>query len=173
MYAGVCTVTTEPHRIVVCDAGPLIHLDELACLDLLTDFSKVLIPDGVWEEVARHRHGALTFPFLQRCPCPVLGEEIASLAALFTLHRGEQEALQLIRQLGHGLLLTDDISARLAAQALGMTAHGSIGILIRSIRRRQKTKAEVLELLKRLPRESTLYIRSSLLSDIIRQVERV
>ena len=33
------------------------------------------------------------------------------------------------------------------------------------------TKAEVLELLKRLPKESTLYIRSDLLSHINRQVE--
>ena len=28
---------------VVCDAGPLIHLDELGALDLLGDFSKVLV----------------------------------------------------------------------------------------------------------------------------------
>jgi len=30
---------TSPAPEVVCDAGPLIHLDELDCLDLLTDFS--------------------------------------------------------------------------------------------------------------------------------------
>ena len=28
-----------PRPLVVCDAGPLIHLDEIGCLDLLTDFS--------------------------------------------------------------------------------------------------------------------------------------
>jgi hypothetical protein len=28
--------------LVVCDAGPLIHLDELGCMDLLLDFSEVL-----------------------------------------------------------------------------------------------------------------------------------
>ena len=27
---------------VVCDAGPIIHLDELDCLDLLSDFRQVL-----------------------------------------------------------------------------------------------------------------------------------
>lgn len=26
---------------VVCDAGPLIHLDEAGCLDLLADFAEV------------------------------------------------------------------------------------------------------------------------------------
>jgi hypothetical protein len=28
----------ESPLAVVCDAGPLIHLDELSCLDLLADF---------------------------------------------------------------------------------------------------------------------------------------
>ena len=31
--------------LVVCDAGPLIHLDQLDCLDLLADFSRVVVPD--------------------------------------------------------------------------------------------------------------------------------
>lgn len=30
-------------RVVVADAGPFIHLDELGCLDLLADFKEVLI----------------------------------------------------------------------------------------------------------------------------------
>ena len=34
------TETTE--IVVVCDAGPLIHLDELGCLGLLSDFREVL-----------------------------------------------------------------------------------------------------------------------------------
>lgn len=42
-------------QVVVCDAGPLIHLDEVACLDLLADFSTVLVPEVVWQEVTRHR----------------------------------------------------------------------------------------------------------------------
>jgi len=45
---------------VVCDAGPVIHLDELGCLDLLNDFQEVLLPNTVWEEIKRHRPSALT-----------------------------------------------------------------------------------------------------------------
>ena len=44
---------------IVCDAGPLIHLDELGCLDLLADFQTVLVPEQVWQEVETHRPGAL------------------------------------------------------------------------------------------------------------------
>jgi hypothetical protein len=40
---------SSPTSEVVCDAGPLIHLDELGCLDMLADFSAVLVPDSVWQ----------------------------------------------------------------------------------------------------------------------------
>jgi hypothetical protein len=41
-------------RILACDAGPLMHLDELGALDLLHDFPSVLVPDAVWSDVERH-----------------------------------------------------------------------------------------------------------------------
>jgi hypothetical protein len=34
-------------RLVVLDAGPLIHLDELGALDLLADFGRCRIPPTV------------------------------------------------------------------------------------------------------------------------------
>lgn len=49
-------------RVVVADAGPLIHLDELQCLDLLGDFAEVQVPEAVWREVEQHRPGALRHP---------------------------------------------------------------------------------------------------------------
>jgi len=42
-------------RVVVCDAGPLVHLDELDSLRLLCDFPSVLVPEVVWAEAQRHR----------------------------------------------------------------------------------------------------------------------
>jgi hypothetical protein len=38
---------TDLASALVCDAGPLIHLEELGCLDLLRDFAAVLVPDAV------------------------------------------------------------------------------------------------------------------------------
>lgn len=55
-------MTNEVSLDVVCDAGPVIHLDELDCLDLLTDFRRVLVPEQVWQEVERYRAGALKQP---------------------------------------------------------------------------------------------------------------
>ena len=47
-------VTSKSPLEIVCDAGPLIHLDELNCLDLLADFQAILVPAQVWEEVEHH-----------------------------------------------------------------------------------------------------------------------
>jgi hypothetical protein len=44
----------DEHTVVV-DAGPLIHLDELDCLDLLGDCQPLVVPEAVWIEVRRHR----------------------------------------------------------------------------------------------------------------------
>jgi predicted nucleic acid-binding protein len=71
------------------------------------------------------------------------------------------------------LLLTDDTAARLAARALGIAVHGSLGVLVRAIRRRQKTKAEVVALLRDVPKKTSLFIRPSLLDEIIGEVVRV
>jgi predicted nucleic acid-binding protein len=69
------------------------------------------------------------------------------------------------------IFLTDDAAARLAAEGLGYRIHGSIGILLRAIRRRQRTPDEVVSILRNLPTQSTLYIRPDLLREIIAQVE--
>jgi hypothetical protein len=50
--------------------------------------------------------------------------------------------------------------------------HGSIGILLRAIRRHQLTTAEVLARLQVIPQRSSLYIRPALLKDIITRVQQ-
>ena len=159
--------TPESSAVVVCDAGPLIHLDELGCLDLLEDFSEVLVPDSVWREVVLHRPSALAggLPGWQRMEKSHdrLSAALRSLTETMNLHRGEQEALALAVKHSGALLITDDTAARLAAGSLGIVVHGTIGIVIRSIRRRQRTKAQAVELLRAIPQRSTLHLRRSLL----------
>lgn len=159
---------------VVCDAGPLIHLDELGCLDLLADFRAVLVPEQVWREVAHHRPDALQHPGVEIQQVPVTLSEDAHFQALvraLALDLGEQAALSLVALRPDAILLTDDAAARLAATGLGHQAHGTIGIVLRAIRRQQRTPDEVLSILRDLPSRSTLHIRPGLLEEIIAQVE--
>jgi hypothetical protein len=55
MSSAGCVAEVESPPVVVCNAGPLIDLDELGCFDLLDDFREILVCQTVWSEVARHR----------------------------------------------------------------------------------------------------------------------
>ncbi len=161
--------------MVVCDAGPLIHLDEVGCLDLLADFSEVQVPEAVWAEVLRHRPSVVANSAVKlsrvssKIPPPA---ELEALALVLSLHNGEWEALRVALENPCSLLLTDDTAARMAAGNLGITCHGTIGILIRSIRRQQRTKQEILVVLRGLPKRSTLHLKRSLLDAVIGELEK-
>ena len=160
---------------VVCDAGPLIHLDEVACLALLNDFGDVVVPEQVWQEVSSHRPHALLNPdiMFRRENVSLSADPLfQALVTSLSLDLGEQAALTLMQSYPDAIFLTDDAAARLAATALGYRVHGSIGILIRAIRRGHKTKKDVLAILRGLPVRSTLHIRPITLRDIITDVEK-
>ena len=159
--------------VVVADAGPIIHLDELGCLDLLADFGRVIVPEIVWLEVQCHlplalkSAGVLFVRQSARQPSPL----VKALTPIYTLHAGEQEALHLCVEFGDCLLLTDDTAARLAAKSLGVPAHGTLGLLVRAIRKQSRSKSEVLALLRDIPTRTTLHIRPALLAQVVAEVE--
>jgi predicted nucleic acid-binding protein len=159
--------------VVVADAGPLIHLDELAALDVLADFPEIWVPEDVWSEVALHRPQALRHGGIRllRHEASSISARINAIAALYSLHRGERAALALCLEHSIGTLLTDDTAARLAATSLNLDTHGTLGLLIRSVRRGLRSPTEVLVLLNSIATRSTLHIRPSLLDDVIRQVQ--
>lgn len=159
---------------VVCDAGPLIHLDELGCLSLLGDFARVLVPEIVWSEAASHRREIWERAGFEPERIRVSGSvipEIQAAARVLMLHAGEIAALQLARETPGSLFFTDDTAARLAAKQLSLPVHGTIGILLRAIRRQQKSAKEVVELLRILPERSTLHVTRDLLAEALRAAE--
>ncbi len=172
---GDCVGKTNYKTIqnVILDAGPIIHLEEIDCLHLLLDFKKLIIPYAVWREVECHRpsvfkHNDVNFEKVN----VVLDEDIRSVCRLFCLGTGELEAIALCSQYTDSILLTDDASARLVAKTLGIRAYGTIGVLLRAIRRRQLTPHETVRKLEEIPLKSTLFIKRSLLHEIIEEVKR-
>ncbi len=160
--------------IVVCDAGPLIHIDQLSSLELLADMGRIVVPAAVWDEVKRHRPTALTNKKLPLESVEVkepLDPRVLALARVFSLDTGEREALSLMREFPSSMFLTDDAAARLASMQLGHEVHGTIGVLIRAIRRGLRTTDQVAALLAEIPTRSTLYIRQELLDEVILRVK--
>lgn len=152
--------------LVVLDAGPLIHLDELGCLHLLAGFDSLLIPSVVWAEAVRHRPRLQ----LQKIPAAVIANPhgpppLALAAASFSneLHAGEIAAITLLHEAGGGLLLSDDDAARQTAEALGFQVAGTLGLLLRGIRRGQISSTQVRQLADQLPQRSTLHVSRALL----------
>src|SRR5262245_1759854 len=173
MSSGGCVDENDTSSLVICDAGPLIHLDELGCLDLLSGFREILVPDAVWQEVARHRPSALRRRSVQMQRVAVSGSpttDLRKLADSFALAAGEIQSLILMADHSDAVLLTDDAAARLVADKLGYEVHGTVGIIVGAIAQNQRTKRQVLNLLRAIPRRSTLYIARSLLNSVIAEV---
>lgn len=97
---------------------------------------------------------------------------LTAMVPLFGLHRGEQEALALCIEAPHSLLLTDDAAARTAASNLAVTAHGSVGLIVRGVRRHLLTPQQGLDLLAGIPERSSLHMRPLLLANVIEKVSQ-
>lgn len=160
---------------IVCDSGPIIHLDELNCLYLLEDFNEVIIPDTVHKEIRRYRPlslDRLNLPFVFSPGNIPYDTRLLSLCRIFSLDVGETEALALMEKNPQAIFLTDDSSARMVAEQMGFRVHGTIGILVRSIRRGQMERGEVLRILGDAPSKTTLYIKRSLLDEIVVKIKK-
>ena len=172
MSTGDCMA---PSRLptAVCDAGPLIHLDELGCIDLLSDFEECIVAPSVRDEVNLHRPQVfrrIDIAFRSSELPNTVPAALGALTRAFELHRGEQQAVAVAVATPGALFLTDDTAARLAASSLSLVVHGSIGLIVRSMRRGQRSRDEVLDLLQSIPKRSSLHIRSSLLARVIETV---
>jgi len=162
-------------RKVVLDAGPIIHLDEIGCLNLLSDFDEPLVPESVWKEIEHHRLSAFQKPEVSFIRTNVTIEksgQVHILSNAFNLDTGEKEAISLCIQHAGSILLTDDTAARLAAKSLNIRSYGTIGVLLRAIRRNQLKPIEVIRYLEQVPSTSTLFIKKSFLHEIIDNVKK-
>jgi predicted nucleic acid-binding protein len=165
---------SEKLKRVVFDAGPIIHLDELNCLDLLGEFQEILLAESVWNEINYHRPLALSQSNLSLIRCPQkypTGEQLCTMCRTFSLDSGEIGALAIMENNPEAMFFTDDTAARLVAEQMRFKVHGTIGIVVRSIRQGQTNPEQVLSILKAIPLKSTLHIKPSLLEKVIRKIE--
>ena len=156
-------------RIVVCDAGPLIHLGEAGRLDLLRPAGNLFLPRRVATEVQSASSTVEPWPtFLQIVDLePDETKRAEMWQAVGNLHGGEAEALVLAQRKKAGWFLTDDAATRLFVSLLGFEVHGSLGIVLWNAAKGFLSRAEAASALDRL--ETT----SLWLSDGIRREARL
>ncbi len=88
------------------------------------------------------------------------------MCRLFSLDAGEIEALSVMGKNPTAVFFTDDAAARFVAEQMDYKVHGTIGILIRSIRRGQREPEHILWTLTEIPLKSTLHIKHTLLETV-------
>ena len=93
---GACMVKIKSQTHIICDAGPIIHLDELDCLHLLEDFEKVVVPEVVRREVLKHREVVFDNPevnWIDISKQYPIEEPLLTMSRVFSLDAGETSAL--------------------------------------------------------------------------------
>jgi predicted nucleic acid-binding protein len=115
--------------IIICDAGPLLHLHWVGAASWALPGGECLVPQSVWDEVARQDTGALQYAQLRRTPGPTRDPRLAA----WRLDAGEAAALSLALSLTHPaevLVLCDESQGRQACASLGVSCMGSVGLIV-------------------------------------------
>ncbi|MBI5229648.1 hypothetical protein HY991_06060 [Candidatus Micrarchaeota archaeon] len=153
----------------VFDAGPLIHLQQINSLGMLSLFKRILVSEHVCQEL---RSG---FHLPKNCFITDLAGESKDLAKLaserYDLGLGEASAIALAKQERIKLLFTDDLTARDAAKRFGLEPHGTLAILTRAYRENMLGKRDAISCLEKLHSDSNLYLTRDLVDWARKQIE--
>ena len=153
-------------RTVVCDAGPVIHLQEAGLLHLLYACGTLSVPVLVQEEICANSSMEFIWPHwinVIRLDAKAI-QHANFLSRSSDLHGGESEAFVLCETLKADWLLTDDAAARLFAATLGMEVHGSLGVVLWNVAHHHLDQEQGLSALTALSKTS-LWLSTRTLSD--------
>lgn len=154
-------------RLVVSDTGPILHLYEAGALGLLGHLPEVHIPRAVAREVLEAIPSWLseepTWLVVTHLSPPHV-EEARDWEATGILGPGEAEAIALARQLDADWFLTDDSAARLFAEAAGLEARGSLGVVLWAAAVGHLAHADARQSLERLAATS-LWVSAAVLGE--------
>ena len=160
--------------VAVSDTSPISNLSITGRLDLLrSQFSQVLIPEGVRTELERMPdpeaktsiENALRDGWLR---CRSVGNRQLAAALGNDLDKGEAEAIALATEIQAGVLLIDEKEGRSIARQAGLVVRGVLGVLLRAKAMGEiaSVKAEIDALRNR----AGFFIAASLEIDVLRSV---
>ncbi len=154
-------------RKVVSNTTPLLSLLKIGHLHLLESiYSKVIVPQAVWQEIEQGREWpyyidlqTLSFINIQSVSNP------AAVDYLTDLDRGEAEVIVLAREIEADLVIIDEEIGRTYARHFGLTITGTLGILLKA--KQHGFISEVRPLLEALVSKG-VWIGLHLLDEVLR-----
>ena len=154
----------------VSNTGPILHLHEIKLLKALDIFSHILIPNEVENELRKNK---IIFP--SKIKIVALENEFKDKAKIFVnqhdLDLGEAEAISLTLQERADYFLTDDLDARQVAKDYLLEVHGTIGIILRSLREKVISQDIAIEKVRELKTKSSLFITQDLIDEMIKAIQ--
>jgi predicted nucleic acid-binding protein len=164
-------------NVVVTDTGPLLHLHQVGAMHLLTHFGSLQVTPMVWSELKRHAPSLAIsgLPAWLALVQPSASTELqaSQWVNAQVLHAGEAEALAHARENKADLFLTDDTAARTMGESLGIHVRGSLGIVLFAAASGHLDKAECLQILTDLEKQSTLWMSAKVKSAARQAVSQI
>ncbi len=157
----------------VFDAGPFIHLHEIHSLHITSSFSEVLSTPEILDECSRIKKDILALK--NAVIKHLLGhhKDLAThLTSRYDIEYGEATGIALCRQEKIKHFFTDDLDARETAKTLGLEVHGTLAIILRSLRKNTLTKKQASDTLTSLYYSSSLYLTKELYEYALKEVEQ-
>jgi predicted nucleic acid-binding protein len=149
----------------VADAGPLIHLDEAGRAEALHVFRRITVPTPVADELRAQPRGPGVRLLRQahlHVTRPSRDEAAASEGLAFRRLGAADRVAVVMAQARECILLTDDLDLRDAAKALGVTAVGTVGLIVRAATTELLSAAEANAGLDRLLTDSSMFVTKTL-----------
>lgn len=162
------------NRVIVCNTGPLLHLSQIGQVQLLWGLGRVLIPPEVEKEWARLQAGrALPTEIEVVAVAEAKRREVNAWIAAGYLDAGEAHAIALAQQVQADWFLTDDATARVFAQSLGVEVRGSLGVVLAAAAFHLLTPAEARNAIQRLAQESTLWVSARVVQTALHALQEM
>ncbi|MCC7201881.1 MAG: hypothetical protein IT393_04345 [Nitrospirae bacterium] len=160
---------------IVCDTGPILHLQEAGLLNLLDKAGDIYIPQVVDIELKElYPQWENKRPDWLRVE-PLSSDETSQaelLSASALLDSGEAAAIILSKRLNATWFLTDDTEARIFATLSGIEVHGSLGIVLWSAAVEHLDYNESRSALDKLSKTS-LWISRTILSQAYKALDTI
>lgn len=159
-------------KIVVADSGPLLHLFWVDALEWALPSQEIIVVEPVWQEVTKYDADALADSRLKRV---TVSPAVPLLVLDKSLHTGETAALSYAAAQPAGedvLVLTDDAQARQACKKLALPFIGSIGLITEAYREGLVSQKVAEDALRALPEQGRLYVKPSLITRVIAELEK-
>jgi predicted nucleic acid-binding protein len=156
----------------VFDTGPFLHLHEVHALSSLDIIKEKNITHEIKKELKQY---SVPLHKIKGVCTKQLSARYKNIAKIiieaYEIDLGEATAIALAQQEQISLFFTDDLEGREVAKQFHLTVHGTLGILLRSFREKKISKKEPIILVKKLSRDSTLFLTSDLVAWTLKEIQ--